>query len=110
MTMYFLSPEDRDPKTLFGAVTARTMWGEKMLLSLVELPAHSVVPMHSHPHEQVGIVLEGNPTFIVGGEERTLKPGDMYVIPGGVEHSVLAGDSDGKALDVFSPVREDYQY
>lgn len=108
--MYFMSPGERDPKTLFGAVTTRTFWGEKMLLSLVELPAGAVVPLHSHPHEQAGIVLEGELTFTVGGETRTLYPGDMWMIPGGVEHSAVAGDQPTKALDIFSPVREDYMY
>ena len=37
--MYFMSPDERDAKALFGTITARTFWGEKMLLSLVELPA-----------------------------------------------------------------------
>lgn len=108
--MYFMSPSEREPKTLFGAISTRTFWGEKMLLSLVEIPAGSVVPPHSHPHEQAGIVLEGELTFTVGGETRTLKPGDMWMIPGGVEHSVVAGDQSAKALDIFSPVRDDYKY
>jgi quercetin dioxygenase-like cupin family protein len=108
--MYFLHPEDRKTKELFAGVTTRTLWGEKMLLSLVDLPARSVVPLHSHPHEQVGIVLAGELTFTVGGETKTLLPGDLYVIPGGVEHSVVAGSEPARALDVFSPVREEYKY
>jgi quercetin dioxygenase-like cupin family protein len=108
--MYFMAPDERDAKALFGAITARTFWGENMLLSLVDLPAGSVVPMHSHPHEQAGVLLEGEVTFTVGGETRALKPGDMWMIPGGVEHSVVAGDRPAKALDIFSPVREDYKY
>lgn len=108
--MYFYSPDERATKTLFGDFTARTFWGEKMLISLVDLPAGSVVPLHSHPHEQVGIMLEGEATFTVGGETRTLKPGDIYIIPGGVEHTVTTGPQDAKALDVFSPVREEYKY
>ncbi len=108
--MYFMSPHEREPKTLFGTATTRTFWGENMLLSLVEIPAGGVVPMHSHPHEQAGMVLEGELTFTVGDETRTLKPGDMWMIPGGVEHTVAAGDQPAKALDIFSPVREDYKY
>lgn len=107
---YFYSPDERAAKTLFGDITAKTFWGEKMLLSVVDLPANSVVPLHSHPHEQVGIMLEGEATFTVGGETRTIKTGEMWVIPGGVEHTVVTGDRPAKALDVFNPVREDYQY
>jgi quercetin dioxygenase-like cupin family protein len=107
---YFYSPDERATKTLFGEITARTFWGEKMLMSLVDLPARSVVPLHSHPHEQAGIMLRGEATFTVGGEKRLVKTGEMWIIPGGVEHMVEVGDEPALALDVFSPVREDYQY
>src|SRR5215204_5892003 len=106
---YFHSSAERASKTLFDDITARTFWGEKMLMSLVDLPAHSVVPLHSHPHEQVGIMVMGEATFTVGGEKRLVKTGEMWVIPGGVEHRVEAGDQPARALDIFSPVREDYQ-
>lgn len=107
---YFYAPDERATKTLFGDITARTLWGDKMLMSLVDLPAHSVVPLHSHPHEQAGIMLKGEATFTVGGEKRLVKTGEMWIIPGGVEHTVEAGDEAALALDIFSPVREDYQY
>lgn len=108
--MPFYSSDERASKTLFNDVTARTFWGEKMLVSLVDLPAHSVVPLHSHPHEQVGYLLKGQVTFTIGDEKRVLKVGDVWVIPGGVEHMVEGSDVDSLALDVFSPVREDYKY
>jgi quercetin dioxygenase-like cupin family protein len=69
-----------------------------------------VVPLHSHPHEQVGYLLKGQVTFTVGGEKKLLNVGDIWVIPGGVEHMVETGDQDSLALDIFSPLREDYQY
>ena len=107
---YFYAPDDRAAKTLFGAIQAKTFWGDKMLLSLLELPANSVVPPHSHPHEQAGIMLEGEATFTVGGETRVVKAGEIWIIPGGVVHTVITGDQPARALDIFSPVREDYQY
>jgi quercetin dioxygenase-like cupin family protein len=61
------------------------------------------------PHEQVGIVIEGRALFIVGGEEKTLGPGDMYRIPGHVKHKVVALEQTVKALDIFHPIREDYR-
>jgi len=108
--MYFCNLEERAKKVLFGEITARTFWGDQMLLSLVDLPAKSVVPLHSHPHEQAGMVVAGELTFTIGGETRMLRPGEMYIIPGGVEHMVVAGDAPAQALDIFSPVREDYKY
>ena len=45
----------------------------------------------------------------IGGETRKMKPGDAYVIPPGVEHSLQGTDGWGLALDVFSPPREEYK-
>ena len=81
---------------------------DKMMLSLATLEPHAVVEEHSHPHEQVGIVLEGRAIFIIGGEEKTLGPGDIFRIPGNVRHKVIALEQRVKALDVFHPIREDY--
>ena len=80
-----------------------------MMLSLVEFAPHSVVQRHSHPHEQMGILLEGELDFVVGEERCRARPGDMWRIPGGVPHQVTAGDQPSKALDVFHPIREDYR-
>lgn len=79
-----------------------------MMLSLAELEPEAIVEQHSHPHEQVGIVVEGHARFIIGDEERVLGPGDMYIIPGDTPHRVVALEDGCRALDVFHPIREDY--
>ncbi|HEX7377319.1 MAG TPA: cupin domain-containing protein, partial [Pirellulales bacterium] len=70
---------------------------------------HAVVEEHCHPHEQMGLMLEGEAEFIVGGESKIVGPGTMWRIPGGVKHKVIAGDRPVRALDVFHPIREDYR-
>jgi quercetin dioxygenase-like cupin family protein len=54
------------------------------------------------------MVVAGSATFYVGDEEQVLGPGEMYFIPGGVTHRVVATAEGLKALDVFHPIREDY--
>lgn len=93
---------------IFPGVEIRTVAGENMMLSHVTFAPGAVVEAHSHPHEQGGIVLEGRARFVIGDEERILGPGDMWLIPGGVTHRVVALDEGFKALDVFHPIREDY--
>ena len=107
---YFKEAGSRRTKELVPGARTRTFWGEKILLSLVEIDAHAQVPNHTHPHEQGGIVIEGEMEMGIGGEVRVLKPGDMYIIPGGVEHYARCGDTPAKALDIFSPVREEFKY
>ncbi len=107
---YFIDAQGREPMQLVPGARTRTFWGEHVLLSMVELDANSEVPNHSHPHEQAGIVIEGELEMGIGGEVRTLKPGDMYLIPGEVMHYARSGGAPVKVLDVFSPVREEFKY
>ena len=41
---------------------------------------------------------------------KPLKAGDIYVVPGGVEHEVSRCDAGARLFEVFSPVREEYKY
>ena len=106
---YFHDPSAIKRNELVPGITLRTMWGEKLMMSLVEIAPGSALPTHSHPHEQAGLVLQGQFELTVGGESRTVKQGDAYVVPGGVEHSLVGSDGWSLALDVFSPPREEYQ-
>lgn len=106
---YYVSRSDCSKHTIFPGVDIFTCAGEQMMLSLVEFRPLAVVEPHSHPHEQMGMLLEGELTFTIGGETKTLRPGEMWRIPGGVVHSAVAGDAPVKALDVFHPIREDYR-
>jgi len=108
--MYFYHPDDREVKELLAGIYARTFWGERLMLAVVELDAGSILPTHNHPHEQGGIVLEGTLEFSIDEETRRLVPGDIYIIPGGVKHKVIVGENPAKVLDIFSPVREEYKY
>ncbi len=106
----FFDASTRKAVELAPGVAGKTFWGEQMLCAVVELAANAVVPMHSHPHEQAGMVIEGEIVFTIGSETKTLRAGDCYLIPGDVEHGVTVGDMPAKALDIFSPVREAYQF
>jgi quercetin dioxygenase-like cupin family protein len=107
---YFKDASSREYKQLVPGARTRTFWGEHMLFSLVEIDANAEVPNHTHPHEQAGIVVEGEMVMGIGGEVRTLKPGDMYIIPGNVAHYARCAATPAKVLDIFSPVRKEFQY
>lgn len=109
MSKYFPGPDECGRHTIFPGVHIRTCAGERMMVSVVDLEPGSVVEEHSHPHEQVGMLLEGRVVFSVGGEEKTLAAGDVWVIPGGVKHRVVVLDRPARAIDIFYPVREEYR-
>ena len=78
------------------------------MINLIEFEPDAVVPLHSHPHEQLGIVLRGMQALDVDGEAHELGPLEGYVLPGGVQHSAYCGPEGALVVDVFQPVREDY--
>jgi quercetin dioxygenase-like cupin family protein len=88
---------------LFG----RFVHGETMTLSYVTIVKGGILKEHSHPHEQITFMLEGEMEMTIGGEKMILTPGMVHVIPGNVPHSAIAY-VDCKVLDVFNPIREDY--
>lgn len=83
--------------------------GERMMMVLnATLPRHSV-PLHLHPHEQIGMVYGGKAKLRIGGEERIVEKGDFYCIPANVPHSdTVIGDEPFIMLDIFYPVRKDF--
>lgn len=105
---YFIPAGSGSRHQIFPGVEIQTTAGANLMLSVVRLEPESVVIEHAHPHEQMGILLEGRLEFTVGGVTRLLGPGDKWRIPGGVVHSVRALDQAAVALDVFYPIREDY--
>jgi unsaturated pyranuronate lyase len=94
---------------LAAGVAGRPLFGESAMLNLIEFEPGSTVPLHSHEHEQLGIVLQGMQALVVNGVLHEMGPMDGYVIPGGVEHSAYCGPEGALVLDVFRPVREDYR-
>ena len=109
MSLYFPTSSELGRHTIFPGVNIVTCAMDKMMMSYVELQPGAVVAEHSHPHEQVGMMLSGKATFYIGEETRTLQTGDMYRIPGGVRHKVIALEEPVKVLDIFSPIREEYR-
>lgn len=105
---YFLSADDCTSKKIFPGVDIYTAASEKMMLSLVKFEPGAVVELHQHEHEQCGILISGELTFTVGEETRVLHPGEMWRIPGNIPHTCFAGEEGVTALDIFTPVREDY--
>ena len=105
----FSNLDSEAPYDLVAGVRGRAIFGDALMLNLVELDPNSDVPLHSHPHEQMGYVLEGEINLIVEGVDHWLGPGDAFQVPGGVEHAAKGGAAGCRVLDVFHPVREDYR-
>ncbi len=94
--------------SLVDGVNQKTLvYGSRTLMVEFLLKKGSRLPVHSHPHEQTGYLVEGHIVITVGGERFDARPGDSWCIPGGTAHEATA-EEESIAVEVFSPVREDY--
>ena len=81
--------------------------GEREMLVQIYVKRGCLVPMHAHESEQMIYVLQGALKFLVGGEEITVREGEVLHIPSGIEHQAEALE-DTFELDFFTPIRQDW--
>jgi len=93
---------------VWDGVVARRVEGDRLTVAVVELAPNAVVPEHRHPHEQCGLVIEGEVRFRIADEERVLGPGGTWRILGDVPHDVVAGSEGAVVIDTFSTRRDDW--
>ena len=108
MEPQFVRFDDVRSFVLAEGVTGRPLFGSGSMLNLIDFEPGAEVPLHSHEHEQLGLVLRGMQALVVDGVAHELGPLEGYVLPGGIEHSAYCGPDGALVLDVFQPVREDY--
>lgn len=97
-----------EPRTVIPGFVGRFVHSNTMTFALWEIAAGAVLPEHTHPHEQVALVQEGEFEMTVEGVTRRVLAGMVSVIPGNARHRGRAV-TDCRILDVFYPVREDYR-
>jgi quercetin dioxygenase-like cupin family protein len=90
-------------------VTRKTLlYGDNTLMAEFALGKGRTLPMHGHPHEQTGYLVSGHIILTIDGIPHDMRPGDSWAIPGNVQHGAEIIE-DSVAIEVFSPVREDYK-
>jgi len=99
---------ENDYKDVLEKIQKKTLvYGDRTLMAEFRLEHGADLPRHSHPHEQTGYLVSGEIELTIGDETHQVKPGDSWCIAGGVEHKATVLE-DSVAIEVFSPVREDY--
>jgi quercetin dioxygenase-like cupin family protein len=110
--LYFINPAYAPKLTqIVGLETTilTGLHGEKMMMVLNATFPGFTVPLHAHPHEQIGMVYAGKAMLRIGEDERIVQKGDFYCIPANIPHKdICIGDEPFVMLDIFYPVREDF--
>ena len=100
---------DKLPEKALGSMDRKIYYGEKIMLVKNEIHPKEVVPMHSHEHEQMLYVLEGECDVITEKGKAHLKAGGLALFLSNEEHQVInTEDKTLVAIDIFSPIREDF--
>ncbi len=85
----------------------RVISGKQGTMVYWRMKAGAHAAAHQHPHEQFVWLIRGAIRLRIGEETRTIEPGDIAVVPGGIEHEAFFPE-DTEVIDFFAPVREDF--
>ena len=106
--MPFINYNTKNRVTIFPGVHSAMEHSSQITYGCVSLEEGVIVPVHNHIHEQWTYILEGQMEFTLNGETQLLTPGMGALIPSNAPHGAVAVTAC-KVIDVFTPVREDYQ-
>lgn len=106
--MSFLNLAELEEKKPVPGFKVRFVHSTNMTIAYWEIKAGSVLPAHSHVHEQVTSLIEGEFELTINGENNRMGPNTVAIVPSNVHHAGKA-ISDCRIIDVFYPVREDYR-
>ncbi len=87
-------------------LTFRPVLGQRAMANFVSFEPGAEAPRHVHEEEQIVIVLDGEMIFDLDGDVRTMRRGDVAVIPAWVPHGAWTKDTSCLEVDVFCPPRQ----
>ena len=82
--------------------------GKNVMMCRFRFAPFVVTDEHTHPHEQMTLVMQGKVKFIISGEERIVNAGDVLHFPPHNRHGATMLDEEVILIDIFSPIREDF--
>lgn len=94
-------------KEIIPGYKARFVHSKNITIAYWDVKAGSKLSPHSHIHEQISQVTEGEFQLTIDDEVFVLKPGKVAIIPSNLMHSGVA-ITDCKITDTFYPLRKDY--
>ena len=104
----FYKPDPSKFKQILPGVFMKALtYGNNSLLCEFQLKQGSIIPAHQHSQEQTGYLISGRLRFSGGEEDFIAEPGSSWNFKGGIVHGAEVLQ-DSVAIELFSPVRQDY--
>ena len=82
--------------------------GQNVMVCRFTFDPFVVTDVHSHPHEQITLVVKGKVRFTIDGQPVIAAPGDVLHFPPENRHGATMLDEEVVLIDIFSPIREDF--
>jgi len=101
----YVNVDTLEPVEFVPGLGFRPVVGQRAMTNFVSFEPRTTAPRHVHEEEQIVIVLEGELTFDLDGDVRTMRKGDVAVVPSWVPHAAWTTDSRCLEIDVFCPPR-----
>jgi quercetin dioxygenase-like cupin family protein len=102
----FVTVNDIDAVEFVPGLEFRPVLGDNVMTNFVTYAPHTEAPVHVHEEEQVVIVLDGELEFVIDGQTKLMRPGDVAVIPSWVPHGARTLEVGCTEVDVFTPPRK----
>jgi len=97
-----------ETQTISPGIRRQMVIGQKIMVCRFTFDPFVVTPEHTHPHEQITLVMKGKVKFVISGEERIVSDGDILHFPSYNLHGATMLDEEVVLIDIFSPIREDF--
>lgn len=91
---------------LFPGISLQCLVGDRLMVTHLIFEQGAQAALHTHPNEQITLVISGALEFTLGDECRLLRQGEAVTVPSNILHG---GRAVGKTelLEFFTPVRQD---
>lgn len=107
--MTFFTLNELEQKKIIAGLNLRSVYLDNLMLTFVDFEPGVELPKHSHPHEQITLVMEGTLEFTLGEETKILTAGQGVTVASNVPHSARSLAGPVRVVDAWHPVREDYK-
>jgi quercetin dioxygenase-like cupin family protein len=89
----------------FPGIERRVLDTEVATVTWYTFEPGATFPLHRHPQQQITLLAEGTIEMTLGTEVHSLSAGGWTDVPGGVEHSITAGESGARFIAMVVPPR-----
>lgn len=107
--MTFFTINELEQKKLAAGLNLRSVHLDNLMLTFVDFEPEVALPRHSHPHEQITLVIEGTLEFTLGEETKILEAGQGVTVASNIPHSARSLAGPAKVVDAWHPLRDDYK-